>query len=146
MGNYQNTLWHIEKKVPWPWLKKHYSGRTAKKITRRLTDSWVQQMKTTCYNGKHLRKGNRQRQDLVCLREGISKHSFHLQGPVMTRTHLHRASGTREKRKVKIQWAITHALEIDGQFDEIEICQVDSLKISLVHSCNSAAALWSVLF
>lgn len=94
------TMYDTYKKVPWTRHKNFTLAEQLKQITRRLTDSSVQQMKTTCHNGKHLCKGEQKEARLGLPAKGnIKAHSFHLQGPVMTCTRLHEASGMRANVK-----------------------------------------------
>ena len=65
------------KKFPDPGLKSITLAERLKQITRRLTDSWVQQMKTTCHDGKHLCRGKAR----FCCKREYQSTQFPLAGP-----------------------------------------------------------------
>lgn len=113
------TLYDTKKKFPDPNLKNMTLAEQLKQI--RLTDSWVQQMKTTCHNGKHL-KG--ERLGFACKREYQST-QFPLAGPCNDMYTSSQSLKYDRKLKQKIHWAITHIgnrWSVDGTFSASLCC------------------------
>lgn len=86
--------WRGSESVSPAW--KHESGR-GEELSEPPTDCWVQQMKTTCWNGKHLKKkggGGGKRSSFVCKKEYQS-----VEFPLREDTHASSPGAQRERHR-----------------------------------------------
>lgn len=107
------------KTFPDPGIKNITLAVRLKQIAQSLSDSLVQQMKTTCHNGKYWRKGNRGKQDSVCLQQGISKHTVSTCRALQWHAHILTKPRLWEQTLSKRATDWSHTLEIDGQLIEL---------------------------